>query len=72
MGPKASGITLAIESGAAAIALNVHFQDGGVMNGAVDGGERHGLTANDHRMPQSLTGCGLRRPGIQPEAALPW
>src|SRR5438445_8611623 len=38
---------LAIEGSTAAIALNVHLEDGGVMNEAVDGGERHGLVWKD-------------------------
>src|SRR6516225_7065348 len=50
VGWRTSGTALTVESGAAAIALNVHLQDGGVMNEAVDGGERHGLIG-EHLAP---------------------
>src|SRR5204863_3777497 len=39
--------TLAVECGAASIALDIHLEDGGVMDEAVDGGERHGLVWED-------------------------
>ena len=35
--------TLAVECGAAAIALDIHLEDGRVMDEAVDGCQRHGL-----------------------------
>jgi hypothetical protein len=35
-----------IEGFAAAIALDVHLQDGGVMDETIDGRERHGLVAD--------------------------
>ena len=38
---------LAVECGAASIALDVHLEDGGVMDEAIDGGERHGLVWED-------------------------
>ena len=38
--------TFAVEGGAAAIAFDVHLQDGGVVNEAIDGGERHGGTSH--------------------------
>ena len=50
MGRRASGTALAVERSAAAIALDVYLQDGGVMNEAVDGGERHGLIG-EHLAP---------------------
>ena len=40
---RPSGAAFAVEGGAASIALDVHFEDGGVVDKAVDGGERHGL-----------------------------
>ena len=47
-----AGTTLAVEGGAAAIAFDIHLQDGGVMHEAVDGGERHGLVG-EHLAPLS-------------------
>jgi hypothetical protein len=38
-----SRVALSIEGSAASVALDVHLQDGGVVNETVDGGERHGL-----------------------------
>ena len=35
--------TFSIEGLAAAITLDIHLQDGGVMDEAIDGRERHGL-----------------------------
>jgi hypothetical protein len=34
---------LAIERGATSIAFDIHLEDGGVMDEAIDGGERHRL-----------------------------
>ena len=59
MGWRASGTALAVERSAAAIALDVYLQDGGVMNEAVDGGERHGLIAEHLGMPRRLIGESL-------------
>ena len=39
--------TLSIEGFAAAIALDIHFQDCGVMDEAIDGRECHGLIRED-------------------------
>src|SRR5215211_5240471 len=39
--------TLSFERGAAAIALNVHLEDRGVMNKAIDDGEGHRLVWED-------------------------
>ena len=41
-----SWAAFSFERGAPAIALNVHFDDGGVVNEAIDGGERHGGTSH--------------------------
>src|ERR1700756_892797 len=38
-----TGTALAVECGAASIALDIHFEDGGVMDEAVDGCQRHSL-----------------------------
>jgi hypothetical protein len=48
MGWWSSGAVLAVEGGAAAVAFDVHLQDGGVMDDAVDGRECHGLVT-EHR-----------------------
>src|SRR5450631_969649 len=42
-GNAPSRVALSIEGSAASVALDVHLQDGGVVNETVDGGERHGL-----------------------------
>jgi len=42
-GDRPSGAAFVIEGGAAAIALDVDLQDGGVVDEPVDGGERHGV-----------------------------
>ena len=47
MGGRAAWTMLAVECGAASIALDVHLEDGGVMDEAIDGGERHGLVWED-------------------------
>ena len=38
---------LAFEGGAASIALDIHLEDGRVMDEAVDGSERHSLIGKD-------------------------
>ena len=43
---------LAFERGAAAVALDVHLEDGGVMNQAVYDRDRHCLVAEHGTMPQ--------------------
>jgi hypothetical protein len=43
---------LAFERGAAAVALDVHFEDGGVVDEAVDNSDRHSLVAEHGAMPQ--------------------
>src|SRR5207244_929337 len=44
---RPSWSTLALECGAASIALDIHLEDGRVMDEAVDGGERHSLIGKD-------------------------
>ena len=46
-GGRASWTTLAIERGATSIAFDVHLEDGGVMDEAINGGERHCLVWED-------------------------
>ena len=41
---------LAIERGATSIAFDIHLEDGGVMDEAIDGGERHRLVG-EHLSP---------------------
>jgi len=43
----AAASSLAVERLAAAVAFNIHFQDCGVMDEAVDGRERRGLIGED-------------------------
>jgi hypothetical protein len=42
----------AVERGAAAIALDVHLEDRGVMDETIDDGEGHRLVAEHGAMPQ--------------------
>src|SRR5690348_11212094 len=44
---RPAGAAFAFEGGAAAIALDVHLEDGGVVDEAVDDGERHRLVGED-------------------------
>src|SRR4029077_19656447 len=46
-GPPSAWSTLAFEGGSAAIALDVHLEDRGVMNEAIDDGEGHCLVWED-------------------------
>ena len=47
MGRRSAGAAFAFEGGAAAVAFDVHLEDGGVVNKAVDDGERHRLVGED-------------------------
>jgi hypothetical protein len=49
---SAAGHGLAFERRAAAVALDVHFEDGGVVHEAVDDGDRHCLVTEHRAMPQ--------------------
>ena len=44
---RPSGTTFSFEGGPPAIALDVHLDDGGVVDEAIDGGERHGGVRED-------------------------
>ena len=46
-GGRPTRSALSFEGGAAAVALDVHLEDGGVVDEAVDGGERHGGIGED-------------------------
>jgi len=49
---------LAIEGGAAAVALDVHFKDRRVVDEAVDGRQRHGRIGEDLApFAERLVGC---------------
>jgi hypothetical protein len=54
-----SGATFSFERGAAAITLDIHLEDGGVMDETIDRGERHGGVPEHRRMPQLLIGSCL-------------
>jgi hypothetical protein len=49
--------SLAFECGAAAVALDVHLEDGGMMNQAVDDRDRHCLVAEHDITPQYWNDC---------------
>ena len=50
VGWRPAATSLSIEGLAAAIALDIHLQDRGVMDQAIDGGERHSLVADHGKM----------------------
>ena len=58
-GGRATWTVLAIECGATSIALDIHLEDGGVMDEAIDGGERHSLVTERRGIVQSATGSYL-------------
>ena len=47
VGGRPATASLAFERGAAAVALDIHFEDGGVVDEAVDDGDRHCLVRKD-------------------------
>ena len=47
VGRRTAAASLAFECGAAAVALDVHLEDGGMMNQAVDDRDRHCLVRED-------------------------
>ena len=51
VGGRPATASLAFERGAAAVALDVHFEDGGVMNEAVDDRDGHCLVTEYLRVP---------------------
>ena len=44
---RLTGTTLAVERGTTPIALNIHLEDGGVVDQAIDRGECHRLVGKD-------------------------
>jgi hypothetical protein len=51
LGRRLSGAAFAFEGGASSVALDVHLEDGGVVDEAIDDGERHRLVAEHGAMP---------------------
>ena len=47
MDRRPAGAAFAFEGGAAAVAFDVHLEDGGVVDEPVDDGERHRLIGED-------------------------
>ena len=47
MGGRPATASLSFKRGAAAVAFDVHLEDGGMMNQAVDDGDRHCLVWED-------------------------
>jgi hypothetical protein len=43
---RAAAASFAFERGAAAVAFDVHLEDGGVVDEAIDDGDRHRLVGN--------------------------
>jgi len=57
VGGRPAAASLSFERGAAAVALDVHLEDGGVMNEAVDDRDRHCLIRKDLApFPERLVG----------------
>jgi hypothetical protein len=52
VGRRPASASLAFKGRATAVALDVHFEDGGVMHEAVDDSDRHCLVAEHGAMPQ--------------------
>jgi hypothetical protein len=58
LGRRSAGAAFALEGGAAAIAFDVHLEDGGVVNKAIDDGQRHRLVGEDlSPFAERLAGC---------------
>ena len=55
-GPSAEA-AFAFQGGAASIALDVHLEDRGVVDQAIDDGQRHRLVAEYDTMPQDRNSC---------------
>ena len=56
-GGRPATASLAFKRGAAAVAFDVHLEDGGMMNQAVDDCDRHCLVAEHDITPQYQNGC---------------
>ena len=54
VGWRSATASFAFERGAAAVALDIHFEDGGVVDEAVDDGDCHCLVRED--LPDSPNG----------------
>ena len=52
LGRRSAEAAFAFEGGAAAVALDVHLKDRGVMDEAVDDSDGHSLVAEHGAMPQ--------------------
>ena len=63
MGRRAAWTMLAVECGAASIALDIHLEDGHVMDQAIDGGEGDGWSGNTlpHSPNSSLAVISIER-----------
>jgi hypothetical protein len=62
---RPSGTTFTVERSAASIAFDVHLQNGGVMDEAIDGGERHSLVGEDLApCPEWLIGSDQHRASL--------
>ena len=58
LGRRSAGAAFAFEGGTAAVAFDVHLEDGGVMNQAIDDGQRHRLVGEDLApFAERLVGC---------------
>ena len=78
VGLRSAWSTLAVEGRAAAVALDVHLEDGGVVDEAIDSGQGHGwigedlvpfagrLIAGDDEAPFSCVTPALLRVGSRP------
>ena len=56
-GGRPATASLAFKRGAATVAFDVHLEDGGMMNQAVDDCDRHCLVAEHDTTPQYWNGC---------------
>jgi hypothetical protein len=52
VGRRPASASLAFKRGATAVAFDVHLENGGVMNEAVDDSDRHCLVTEHGAMPQ--------------------
>ena len=59
VGRRPASASLAFKGSATAVAFDVHLEDGGVMNEAVDDSDRHCLVAEHDMTPQYWNDCHL-------------
>jgi hypothetical protein len=57
VGGRPASASLAFKGRATAVAFDVHLEDGGVMNEAVDDSDRHCLVAEHDVTPQYRNDC---------------